>query len=154
MNHGSWVFFGYVFSWFWMATSEIEVAFGGDEEGHWKTWRDQQKSFLHMFRALHLQVKFLSESLQQLLLPTFHRLTYFKTSQSRFCFLSFSEAETVPPTRHPHPPTMFFRSRKHWGVEENCFIIQGNKLCHNFLTFKVSNSPTFPRNKPKWIQPM
>lgn len=62
--------------------------------------------------------------LQQLLLPTFHRLTYFKTSQSRVCFLSFTEAETVPPTGHPHPPTIFFRSRKHWGVNEG-------KLLHN-----------------------
>lgn len=67
--------------------------------------------------------------LQQLLLPTFHRLTYFKTSQSRVCFLSFTEAETVPPTGHPIlPPSFSGPENTEELMRENCFIIQGNKL--------------------------
>lgn len=129
MNHGSWDFFGNVFSRLRMATSEIEVAFGG-----WGGALEDMKSSTKIAPA---HVSSITPA-SQISLRKFC---------SSFCYLLFIDSPTSKPPRvgfavwaSPKPKPFHLRdipilppsfSGPENTVElmrENCFIIQGNKL--------------------------
>lgn len=129
MNHGSWDFFGNVFSRLRMATSEIEVAFGG-----WGGALEDMKSSTKIAPA---HVSSITPA-SQISLRKFC---------SSFCYLLFIDSPTSKPPRvgfafwaSPKPKLFHLRDipilppsfsgpeNTEELMRENCFIIQGNKL--------------------------